>query len=65
MFDGKKGGFVLQHFGIMAAGKDHLVLEVVPDSGTVELISLSGKMEIKIGSGKHFYSFDFGFGVGQ
>ncbi|HBX67430.1 MAG TPA: DUF3224 domain-containing protein, partial [Balneolaceae bacterium] len=34
---GKRGGFVLQHFGIMDKGNDRLVLEVVPDSGTDEL----------------------------
>ena len=56
---GKKGSFVLQHFGTMDKGKDRLVLEVVPDSGEGELIGLTGKMEIKIEAGKHFYSFDF------
>ena len=30
---GKKGSFVLQHFGTMQQGSDRLVLEVVPDSG--------------------------------
>ena len=56
---GKKGSFVFQHFGVMDNGKDRLILEVVPDSGEDELVGLTGKMEIKIESGKHFYSFDF------
>lgn len=56
---GKKGSFVLQHFGIMAVGKSRLILEVVPDSGDNELKDLSGKMEINIEAGKHFYIFDF------
>lgn len=56
---GKTGSFVLQHFGTMDKGKSRLVLEVVPDSGDGELVGLTGKMEIKIESGKHYYNFDF------
>lgn len=58
---GKSGSFVLQHFGTMDKGKDRLILEVVPDSGEGELDGLTGKMEIQIEAGKHFYSFDFDF----
>jgi hypothetical protein len=57
--NGKKGSFVLQHFGIMNAGQSRLILEVVPDSGTRELVGLSGSMEIKIESGQHFYVFEY------
>jgi hypothetical protein len=56
---GKKGSFALQHFGIMNAGQSRLILEVVPDSGTRELVGLSGSMEIKIESGQHFYVFEY------
>lgn len=56
---GKKGGFVLQHFGTMNRGKDSLILEVIPDSGSGELIGLSGKMIIKIDKGQHLYEFDY------
>ena len=56
---GKRGTFVLQHFGIMSHGEDRLVLEVVPDSGTGQLANLSGKMTIKIEDGKHSYEFDY------
>jgi hypothetical protein len=56
---GKHGSFVLQHFGTMNQGKDRLVLEVIPDSGSGELKGLSGKMLIKIENGKHFYEFDY------
>lgn len=56
---GKKGSFVLQHFGTMNHGKDHLTLEVVPDSGACELTGLSGTMAIIIKDGKHFYEFDY------
>jgi len=56
---GKKGSFVLQHFGTMNRGKDNLVLEVVPDSGLGELSDISGKMSIKIENGKHVYEFEY------
>ncbi|MDO8827839.1 DUF3224 domain-containing protein [Methylophaga sp.] len=56
---GKNGSFVLQHFGTMSHGNDHLVLEVLPDSGAGELIGLSGKMTIRIEGGKHYYEFDY------
>lgn len=41
---GRKGSFVLQHFGTMKQGSNRLVLEVVPDSGTGELSGLAGKI---------------------
>ncbi|WP_444931222.1 DUF3224 domain-containing protein [Microbulbifer sp. SSSA002] len=57
--DGKRGSFVLQHFGTMEKGKDHLMLEVVPDSATGELTGLSGKMSIHQEDGLHYYDFDY------
>lgn len=54
---GKKGSFVLQHFGIMRRGTNRLILEVVPDSGTGELLGLSGEMFINIEDGQHYYQF--------
>ncbi len=56
---GKQGSFVLQHFGTAAQGNNRLTLEVVPDSGTDELVSLAGKMTIKIEDGQHFYEFEY------
>lgn len=56
---GKNGSFVLQHFGTMNRGKDHLVLEVVPDSGSGQLTGLSGNMLIKVEGGKHLYEFEY------
>ena len=60
---GKKGSFVLQHFGTMNRGKDNLVLEVIPDSGSGELSGISGKMTIKIENGKHLYEFEYELGA--
>jgi len=57
--EGKKGSFVLQHYGIMDVNGQQLTLEVVPDSGSGELKHLRGKMQIRIDNGQHFYDFDY------
>lgn len=43
---GRAGGFVLQHYGLMARGEPELVVTIVPDSGTGELAGISGRMTI-------------------
>lgn len=57
--DGKCGTFALQHFGLMSNGKDSLILKVIPDSGTDELVGLSGDMEIIREGGEHRYVFNY------
>jgi len=57
--DGRKGSFALQHSGTMTRGAGGLTVTVVPDSGTEELASLSGKMGIEVTGGKHSYTFDY------
>ena len=59
VLEGKAGSFVLQHFGIMESGKDRLILEVVPDSGTDSLEGISGIMRINVIDGKHHYNFEY------
>jgi hypothetical protein len=56
---GKKGTFVLQHTGTMNRGAPSLSVTVVPDSGTGELVGLSGDFKIIIESGKHSYEFRY------
>jgi hypothetical protein len=56
---GRSGTFVLQHSGTMTRGTPQLSVTVVPDSGTGELIGLSGKMAIIITDGKHSYDFEY------
>ena len=58
---GREGTFALQHTGTMDRGKPSLSVIVVPDSGTGDLVGLSGRMDIIIEGGKHFYSFDYSF----
>ena len=56
---GKKGTFVLQHYGIMNPDGQRLILEVVPDSGTGQLARLSGQMSIFIENGQHNYELAY------
>ena len=57
--NGRKGSFVLQHSGMMNRGEQQLSINVVPDSGTDELIGLTGKLTIKIEGVKHYYEFEY------
>jgi Protein of unknown function (DUF3224) len=56
---GRTGSFVLQHTGTMARGSPSLSVTVVPDSGTGELVGLSGTFNIIIAGGKHSYEFTY------
>ena len=56
---GRRGTFALQHSGTMTRGIPQLSVTVVPDSGTGQLESLSGKMTINVADGKHSYVFDY------
>ena len=56
---GRTGTFVLQHSGTMARGAQSLSVSVVPDSGTGQLMGLSGTMRIIIADGKHSYEFEY------
>jgi Protein of unknown function (DUF3224) len=55
----RAGTFALQHTGTMNRGNPQLSVTVVPDSGTGELVGLTGKMEIIIADGKHSYEFEY------
>ena len=56
---GHTGTFVLQHSGTMTQGAPQLNITVVPDSGTGQLAGISGKMNITITGGKHFYDLEY------
>ena len=59
---GKTGSFVLQHFGTMSSADNRLILEVVPNSGSGDLKTLSGKMAISVEGGQHLYEFEYDLG---
>jgi hypothetical protein len=53
------GTFALQHSGTMTRGVPQLSITVVPDSGTGQLVGLTGQMTINVVDGKHSYEFDY------
>ncbi|TSC25278.1 DUF3224 domain-containing protein [Corallococcus sp. Z5C101001] len=58
--DGRSGTFALQHSGTMTRGAPQLVITVVPDSATGELVGLAGTMTIDIApGGQHSYAFQY------
>ena len=57
--DGRTGTFMLQHSGTMTRGAPELDITVVPDSGSGELVGLSGRMTIAIADGKHSYELEY------
>ncbi len=56
---GRSGSFILQHSATMDRGAPTLSITVVPDSGTDQLVGLTGKMNIVITEGKHAYDFEY------
>lgn len=56
---GKRGTFLLQHFGIMDRGAPSLRVTVVPDSGTDELRGLTGEFTIDNRGGQHSYELRY------
>ena len=56
---GRTGSFVLQHSATMNRGAPQLSITVVPDSGTGQLVGITGKFDIQIAEGKHSYTFDY------
>lgn len=51
--DGRAGTFALAQFGTMADGAMALRYEIVPGSGTVDLIGLQGSIDILSSEGVH------------
>ena len=57
--NGRSGSFILQHSATMNRGVPQLSITVVPDSGTDQLVGLTGTMNIIITDGKHSYDFEY------
>lgn len=57
--DGKAGSFVVTHTGHMVRGTQSLAITIVADSGTGELVGISGTMAIDIVDGQHHYTIDY------
>ena len=60
---GLHGTFARQHSGVMVRGKQQLSVTVVADSGTGELVGLSGTLDIMIAAdGTHSYELKYSLG---
>jgi hypothetical protein len=53
------GTFALQHIGTLTRGTPELSVTVVPDSGTGQLVGLTGELNILIVDGNHSYDFEY------
>jgi hypothetical protein len=62
---GRSGSFVLQHSATMTRGEPQLSITVVPDSGSGQLVGLTGRMNIIIAAGKHSYDFEYSLPAAQ
>ena len=56
---GKRGSFALLHKGIMDRGAPSLSVVIVPDSGTDELVGISGTFNIIIENKVHAFELDY------
>ena len=57
--DGRPGGFMLVHRGIMDRGAQDLSITIVPGSGDGELVGISGVFHLKIEDGRHLYDLAY------
>jgi hypothetical protein len=58
--NGRSGGFVLQHNGIMSNNKPQMTIIIVPESGTGQLEGIAGRLTITIApTGKHSYNLEY------
>ena len=56
---GRTGSFVMQHSGTISVAGPVQSITIVPDSGTGQLVGISGQMIIKIADGKHSYDLEY------
>ncbi len=56
---GRRGGFTLQHTGVMNRGTAGLTVAVVPDSGSDELVGIAGTLDIVIDGDAHRYELAY------
>lgn len=56
---GRAGAFSFVHRGIMTRAVPQLLVSVVPDSGSGQLVGLSGTLAINIADGKHSFDFEY------
>ena len=56
---GKRGSFILQHYGLMSPDGESLTMEIVPDSGTGEWQGIAGRLTIQRTGDEHAYQLEY------
>lgn len=57
--DNRHGSFFMQHSSIMNKGVPTQTILVIPDTGTGQLVGITGSMIIEIIDKQHYYKFDY------
>ncbi len=57
--DGRKGSFVFVHKASMTTNGHESEITIAPDTGTDELLGISGTCVIEIIDGRHHYTFEY------
>ena len=56
---GREGSFVVQHIGVFNRGASSLRIDIVPDSGTGDLVSIAGTLSIRNEGSRHYYDLEY------
>lgn len=57
---GRRGTFVIVHAGMTHRGARSLLsVTIVPGSGTGELQGISGRLDVQVVEGKHYYELEY------
>jgi Protein of unknown function (DUF3224) len=56
---GRAGSFVVSHKAQASSGDKTLAIEVVPGTGTGELVGIAGTIDIAVREGVHHYAFEY------
>ncbi|MEW5248029.1 DUF3224 domain-containing protein [Microbulbifer discodermiae] len=51
----KSGSFTLSHYGLMSKESQELTIKIIPGSGSGDLASITGSLQINQNLGKHSY----------
>lgn len=57
--NGRQGSFAFYHAGVSERGAQSLTCRVVPDSGTEELLGLSGELRLEMVEKAHHYTLEY------
>lgn len=57
--NGRQGSFAFCHAGVSERGAQSLTCRVVPDSGTEELLGLSGELRLEMVEKAHHYTLEY------